>query len=206
MATVVFDANGTLFDLAPVRSALGTAEQLEAFFERTIHSALTLTTIGVWASFEEIARETLATTVAQLELEIDEAAVMAAFEELPAFADAAEAVEKAGSCAILTNSARSSTRKLVDKAGLPIETILSCEEVRAYKPAPAPYELARQRVGECVLVAAHAWDVAGARAAGLRAIWVDRDERHWPLPSLEPAERAHSLIEAVELVNPSSAA
>jgi len=38
MATVVFDANGTLFGLDPVQDLLGDAAT-EAFFQRTLHSA-----------------------------------------------------------------------------------------------------------------------------------------------------------------------
>jgi 2-haloacid dehalogenase len=123
--------------------------------------------------------------------------VLRALSELPAAPDAAEAAALAGDCAVLTNGGLASTRALVERAGLPIETILSCEEVRAYKPSAAPYLHARERLGECVLVATHAWDVAGARAAGLRAIWVDRSERTWPLAGVEPGERAASLVEAV---------
>jgi 2-haloacid dehalogenase len=75
---------------------------------------------------------------------------------------------------------------------------VSCEEVRAYKPSSAPDLHARELLGEYLLVAAHAWDVAGARAAGVRAIWVDRDERTWPVAGAEPGERAGSLVEAVQ--------
>jgi 2-haloacid dehalogenase len=79
---------------------------------------------------------------------------------------------------------------------------VSVEEVRAYKPHPAPYrralellELPPERVA---LVAAHGWDVLGAQAARLRAVWVDRVEHRWPFPSPEP-QRAPDLERAVEL-------
>jgi 2-haloacid dehalogenase len=195
MATVVFDANGTLFDLAPVRDMLG-AEATEAFFERTLHSAASLSFAGVWAPFDEVAARALATTCAKLGLDVVQDEVLKRLAELPVAAGAHEAVEAAGEAAILTNGGLETTRALVRRAGLPIETILSCEEVRVYKPAREPYELARRRLGECVLVAAHGWDVVGARAAGLRAVWVASAEREWPLAGIEPAERAPSLAEA----------
>jgi FMN phosphatase YigB (HAD superfamily) len=47
-------------------------------------------------------------------------------------------------------------------------------------------------------LAAHGWDVAGAQAAGLGAVWVDRGEREWPLPLAEPP-RAPGLVEAAEV-------
>ena len=200
MATVVFDGNGTLFDLAPVRDAIGGPAELEAFFQRTLHSAAALTIAGGWAPWDELTDAALATTCAKTGLDVDPAAVLAALNELPPMEDARAAVVAAGACAVLTNGGAESTRALVESGGLDVATILSCEEVRVYKPAAAPYRLARERMGDdSVLVAAHAWDVAGARAAGLRAIWVDREERHWPLAGLGPGERAGGLVEAVTL-------
>lgn len=47
------------------------------------------------------------------------------------------------------------------------------------------------------LIAAHASDVAGAQGVGMRAIWVARLERHWPLP-LQQAQTVGSLLEPAE--------
>src|SRR3954451_22396415 len=195
---VVFDANGTLFELTLVEQALGSAVAAEAFFERLLHGAATLTLADGWTPFDELAASTLRTTCAKLGLDVDQQRVLAALQELPPAPGAREAVAAAGPCAILTNSGGDTTRRLVASAGLDVETILSVEEVRAYKPAPAPYLMARERLGaDCVLVAAHAWDVAGARAAGLRAVWVDRGEREWALAGVDPGERAPTLEDAV---------
>jgi len=56
--------------------------------------------------------------------------------------------------------------------------VLSADAVRRLKPAPEPYLLAAERlgvaIGEVRLVAAHAWDVAGATRAGCAAAFVAR--------------------------------
>src|SRR5207237_7413995 len=78
----------------------------------------------------------------------------------------------------------------------------SCRATRfqRFKPHPAPYELAIKRVGSgATLVAAHGWDVLGARAAGLDAVWIDREEREWPFPFDTPP-RAADLVGATQLV------
>ncbi len=71
---VIFDVLGTLFSLDAVRgklSAIGApAATLEAWFERTLHGALTLTTVGEFRPFREVARAALKTTLAQLELDV----------------------------------------------------------------------------------------------------------------------------------------
>jgi 2-haloacid dehalogenase len=50
--------------------------------------------------------------------------------------------------------------------------------VGLYKPHAHVYRWAARRVGadvsECLLVAAHGWDVAGASWAGMRAAFVER--------------------------------
>ena len=61
---------------------------------------------------------------------------------------------------------------------LRFDAILSAQIAGAYKPAPETYLSAARLLDaeprELMLVAAHPWDLAGARAAGLRTAYVDR--------------------------------
>ena len=98
MATdaVVFDVMGTLFNLAPVRGRLSEigapAGALEAWFGRMLHSAASLTLFGEFRPFRGIARTTLRSTLAQLDLEPDRAEeVLQALGELDAFPDVRDA-------------------------------------------------------------------------------------------------------------------
>ncbi len=181
---VVFDAMGTLFDLAPVRERLGAAAT-EAWFERILHSAATVTLIGDFVPFAELARTTLATTCAKLAIEADQDDVLAQLQQLPAADGAREALERADHAFVLTNGGRDGGEALVRNAGLEdlVERVFGVDEVRAYKPDPRPYRLVLDAVGEATLVAAHAWDVVGAVRAGLQAVWVNGDERTWPFPA-----------------------
>ena len=74
---------------------------------------------------------------------------------------------------------------LVDLArhgDLRFDAILSAELAGAYKPAPQVYlraaELLAVRPAELMLVAAHPFDLAGGRGAGLRTAFVDRPLEH----------------------------
>ena len=71
-----------------------------------------------------------------------------------------------------------------------IETVISAPESGAFKPDPRPYRMALERIGaraeEVALVAAHWWDVAGAKAAGLRTGWVARRDLVLPRRLPEP--------------------
>ena len=58
-------------------------------------------------------------------------------------------------------------------------------------------DLVERVFGEATLVAAHAWDVVGGARAGLRAVWVNRDERGWPFPEeIAPHATVPGLVEA----------
>jgi 2-haloacid dehalogenase len=82
--------------------------------------------------------------------------------------------------AALTNSAVKVARDQLTHAGLAdyFEQILSADMVRRLKPAPEPYRMAAERMGvpisEVRLIAAHAWDVAGALRAGCAAAFIAR--------------------------------
>ncbi|MBQ0865932.1 haloacid dehalogenase type II [Streptomyces sp. A73] len=78
----------------------------------------------------------------------------------------------------LSNAARTALLRLNAHAGLRWHQALSAEAVQAYKPAPEVYQFALDTAGcppERVLkVAAHAWDLRGAQAQGMRTAYVQR--------------------------------
>jgi 2-haloacid dehalogenase len=82
--------------------------------------------------------------------------------------------------ATLTNSAQEVADAQIGNAGLAdrFERVLSADTAKRLKPAPAPYRMAARRLGipdrELRLIAAHAWDVAGALRAGCAAAFVAR--------------------------------
>jgi 2-haloacid dehalogenase len=206
---VVFDALGTLFDPSPLEKLLGGKTQFDAWFERLLHSGLALTTLGEWRPFEQVAESTLATAVARSTRKLDADAVLGALASLPPHRDAGRAfdrLEEAGvTTGVLTNGSERATARLLELAGLGerVAEVVSVEELELFKPHPAAYKHAAERMGaqpaNVTVISAHAWDVAGAKAAGLKAVWVDRLEQEWPLPRGKPRTVAHDLGEAAEL-------
>ncbi|MFE6777162.1 haloacid dehalogenase type II [Streptomyces sp. NPDC057702] len=78
----------------------------------------------------------------------------------------------------LSNASRTALLGLNAHAGLRWHQALSAEDARAYKPDPAVYQLAVTVSGlppeRLLMVAAHAWDLRGAQALGLRTAYVAR--------------------------------
>ena len=72
-------------------------------------------------------------------------------------------------------------------AGLTWHGVLSGEMVRAYKPDPAVYRFALDRLAldpaRTLMVAAHPWDLRAAASLGLRTAYVERGEEGTPEPS-----------------------
>ena len=78
----------------------------------------------------------------------------------------------------LSNASRSALTRINAYAGLRWHAALSAEEARSYKPHPDVYGLAIANAGSpperLLMVAAHAWDLRGAQAAGMRTAYVAR--------------------------------
>lgn len=79
----------------------------------------------------------------------------------------------------LSNASRATLTRLNAHAGLRWHYVLSAEDARSYKPAPEVYRLALDVAGHhaperILMIAAHAWDLRGAQAVGLRTAYVER--------------------------------
>lgn len=108
-----------------------------------------------------------------------------------AAADVSAVVFSNGTPDMLARSvATTPTLKLFQDADPPLfGKLVSVDAVRKYKPAPEVYDyLQREAAGPgsdykaqaaVWLVSANAFDVVGARAAGVRAVWVDRKGTGW---------------------------
>src|SRR5580765_4068483 len=118
---VLFDAFGTLFSVEPLQRKLR-ASGLEAWFERLLHSATSLTLAGQYAPFAELAESTLKTTIAKLGLKQDPKQILELLQTLPAQVEAEAAfdrLERAGALiGVLTNGGERHMTKLLDGAGL----------------------------------------------------------------------------------------
>jgi 2-haloalkanoic acid dehalogenase type II len=67
---------------------------------------------------------------------------------------------------------------LTRSAGLNWDMLFSSQLLGHYKPAPEAYlkalELIQLKPEECVLVAAHAYDLRGAKAVGMKTVYIER--------------------------------
>ena len=192
MAFIGFDVYGTLVDPlgmdAPLRAHVGDqAARFAALWrERQIDWTFRRALMRRYADFDQVTRDAFRSTAASLGLDLRsaEAGLLDAYRKLPAFADAAEALFRLGEqghrLVAVSNGVAASLRALLTHARLlpPLTDIVSVDEVKTYKPSPEVYRHLVTRggrpPGETWLVSSNAWDVLGAKSAGLRAVWVRR--------------------------------
>jgi 2-haloacid dehalogenase len=190
----VFDVNETLLDLAAMdphfERIFGDPGMRVAWFGQMISSALVATVTGTYHPFGAHAMAALKMTADQAGVTLaddDKEAVAGQLRRLPAHPEVPGALRRLGDAglrlAALTNSTEEVARAQLEHAGLIdlFELVLSADTVGRLKPAPEPYWMAAQRLGVAVdqvrLVAAHAWDVAGAARAGCATAFVARPGR-----------------------------
>ncbi len=188
---IAFDVNETLLDLRaldPVfEELLGDASLRAVWFAQMLQVAFVGAITDRYVDFTTAQRAALAMLAERRGAALPAGAadrLAAAMRTLPPHGDAAGALERlrAGSLelAALSNSTQEVERAQLAHVGLAdhFDAILSADDVRALKPRREPYELVARSFGvttaDVRLVAAHAWDVAGALAAGCRAAFVAR--------------------------------
>jgi 2-haloacid dehalogenase len=136
-------------------------------------------------------------------------ALLLAYRRLPAYPDAGPALaalEPDRPRAILTNGTRTTVEATVRAAGLATDlpTVLSVEEVRVYKPAPAVYAMASDHFAvepaAVTFVSGNAWDCAGAGAFGLRVVRIRRSTEAAEAIGPEPIATIDDLRELTEVL------
>jgi 2-haloacid dehalogenase len=189
--TIAFDVIGTLFSLESLRGELtargAPPEALEVWFAESLKEYFALSHSGGYAPFKDVIAAALARLLDSFDLDPEAAAeIMPALGRLapvPGAARCCATLDDAGCKLIaLTNGGEEVTRALLEGGGLlgHFDAIRSCDSIQVSKPHPDVYAMARaEAAGELWMVAAHAWDVAGAKRAGLKTAWIATKEGHY---------------------------
>ncbi len=140
-----------------------------------------------YADFGVCTREALAFAALSLGVELpadDREGLMEEYQDLSPFPDVVTGLgrlRKNGHTLVaFSNGVERTARRLLGKAGVleHLEDVVSVDDLRTFKPDPEVYRYLARRlnrpVGEVWLVSSNAWDVVGAKSAGLRAAWVRR--------------------------------
>lgn len=219
VTTCVFDAYGTLFDVAaaariaaeqpgqqklaevwPKLAADWRLKQLQYTWLRAI--------TGDHVPFWQVTKDGLDWAMEASNLDDPELREMllALYWELPAYAEVPKmlATLKAEGflTAILSNGSPEMLAGAVDFAGVEawLDAVLSVEDVQVFKPARRVYDMVRNRFGsqpdQVLFVSSNGWDAAAAAGYGFHTAWVNRAGE--PMDRL-PAEPGHVLSDLTSI-------
>jgi 2-haloacid dehalogenase len=176
---IAFDVNETLLDLSVLDEPLGGAEARARWFGQMLQIAFVGGLTDRYVDFTTAQRAAL-----QMLGHDDMDTVLEQMRRLPPHPDAAPALDRLREAGLalcaLTNSTLEVAQEQLANAGVKdrFDAILSADQVQALKPRPEPYHLVARHFDTepsgVRLVAAHAWDISGALAAGCRAAFVRR--------------------------------
>ena len=187
-----FDVNETLLDLSEVKvavsEALGSNPGLaELWFPTLLQHSLVVSAAGEFRPFGEIAVASLLMVAQANHIGLAGKKAQEAIGTLmsaPPHPDVIPAMtslrEQGFVMGALTNSSRAAMEHQLQNAGLEpfFDCMLSVEDCKMYKPHREVYHwAARSRnvpAENCMMIAAHGWDVGGAAWAGMRTAFVAR--------------------------------
>ncbi|WP_303289801.1 haloacid dehalogenase type II [Marinobacter sp. SS5-14b] len=217
--TLAFDVYGTLVDPMGMSELLqqeaGTeADRVAALWrEKQLEFSFRKGLMRVYEDFGTCTRQALRYAMATHKLTLTKARedeLMTAYLSLPAFPDALPALQALKGHYPLyafSNGSYPALEKVLGHNQLleQFNGLVSVDDLKTFKPDPAVYTYARRATGAwdnpLCLVSSNAWDVIGARAAGLKAIWVQRDANKvfedW---GIEPTAVINSLSELKDVI------
>jgi 2-haloacid dehalogenase len=189
---LVFDVNETLLDLSAMKESVakalrGRGDLLPLWFTTMLQYSLVSTVGDNYEDFGAIGAAAMMMVARNHGMDLSERAArdaMMPMRSLPPHPEVAAALDRLKQAGFrmvtLTNSSHATVDAQIGHAGLleMFEDRLSIEDIQIFKPHTHVYKWAAKKTGvapeECLLVAAHGWDIAGALWAGWRAAFLSR--------------------------------
>ena len=190
---LVFDAYGTLFDVHSVGkecneifpnkgdeiSQSWRKKQLEYFFLRQLMER--------YKPFDEITKDALNYACKENGVELseeNEERLMNAYLELELFEEVENVLKELSDkkLVVFSNGSVNMIDPLVEQSSINdyIDEVISADEIKQYKPTPAAYNHALERLDvkreEILFMSSNPWDITGAKSFGFNTAWINRKE------------------------------
>ncbi|MDO6596286.1 haloacid dehalogenase type II [Oceanihabitans sp. 2_MG-2023] len=203
-----FDVNETLLDLTAMKESVGKvlgnrSDLLPLWFTTMLQYSLVTTVGRQYNDFGVIGAAALQMVAANHNITLSEEegkqAILGPIRSLPAHPEVKAALQKLKNAGYklvsFTNSSNKGVQTQFENAGLIdfFDERLSIEDIGKFKPHTDAYDWAARKMGvspsECLLIAAHGWDIAGALWANWRGAFISR-----------PGAQLYPLAEKPEII------
>jgi 2-haloacid dehalogenase len=191
---LAFDLYGTLVDPAAISRELGKVlgdsegrEAAKLWRLKQLEYSFRLTAMNRYEDFRWVTSRALDFTLASMGVSLPDGQaerLVELYDHLRPFPDAVSAMSVlAGTeyeLVVFSNGTTAMIRNCLHNSGLKdfFGKLISVDEVRAFKPSPVVYRHLARRLSlpltQIRLVSANPFDISGARAAGMPAVWVNR--------------------------------
>ena len=223
LRVVALDAYGTLFNVYAVSQAAETCfpgqgesiaqlwrdKQLEYSRLRALAGA------DHYVSFWQITMDALDFVDRRLGLSMTHAqreTLLGAYAHLTPYPEVAQVLsalrDSGRRLCILSNGDPQMLHKAISAAQLgdAFQAVLSVHELKTFKVAPQAYGLVVEafqvQPHQVCLVSSNAWDVCGARWAGLQAFWVNRQQMPMEVLGVSPSGEGRDLQDFLDWLTP----
>ena len=188
----VFDAFGTLFKTSEVKAELTkiagdkTDNLINVWRSKQLQYTWLRNEMNQYQPFSKVTKEALDYSM-RLNGITDEKVfdILLPLYDTPSLIEGAKSLLKAlkdngKTIAILSNGTRSMLDNGVQLTGIQyyVDHILSVDDIGVYKPRPAVYQMALDKldatVEELIFFSSNQWDVSGASVFGLDACWINQ--------------------------------
>jgi 2-haloacid dehalogenase len=188
----VYDAYGTLFDVHSVSEKAesefkGYGKTIsEQWRKKQVEYFMLHQLTGHYKPFSAVTRNALLYTLKNLSLQSNEDALhslMQSYLELEVYDEVRATLEtlqnQNKTQIIFSNGNYEMLSPLVEKRELNhLLKVLSVDDVKQYKPAPAAYQYALETLGvepyEVLFMSSNFWDITGASSFGFKTAWINR--------------------------------
>ena len=214
---IIFDVNETLLNLIPLKEEINAALHNEmgfdVWFPKLLHYSLVETTTGNYSNFSEIAAATFKMISGKFDKEFSDSEIkniLSEITKLPPYPDVKpglEALKNDGYKLIAFSNGKPDVLKAqLEFAEIDsyFDGIHSVEEIKKYKPHPESYKhiLKKYQVTpkKALMVAAHAWDIMGAKRARLQTCFIERPEKELYQLAEKPDFSVSGINEIIEII------
>lgn len=214
---LIFDINETLLNMKPLEEAINTAlasqHAFSLWFRTLLHYSLVENLTGNYEDFSAVGKATLQMTMKKFGKNLSDAqvdSILGNIKKLPAHDDVKKGLKLLKEANIklvaLSNGNEKVLNEQLEFAGLAsyFDAIMSVDVVARYKPEGSSYNAVLAKMSESaentMMVAAHGWDILGAKRAGLRTAFVARENHAiYPLKGT-PEIEGKTILEIARVI------
>tara|TARA_B100001778_G_C18432727_1_gene558603 strand:+ start:93 stop:806 length:714 start_codon:yes stop_codon:yes gene_type:complete len=197
----VFDAYGTLFDINSAARYYAAESENEQFVEswtsiskvwreKQLSYSWLLTILGKYTDFWKITEDSLDYALDFSGIQNDKnlkKRLMELYRELEAFDEVENVLSELKRnnivCSILSNGSKFMLNAAVKSSKIEtlIDSVISVDEIRVFKPDPKVYELVVKKYfckkKEVLFISSNGWDISGASSFGFDTLWINRSNQ-----------------------------